>query len=408
MRMLLRPTPRRATLVGKVTDHNIASVPIPTKGRAVVLRDGKIPGFVCRIGQRVRAFELRIEGQRGAHIRIGDTVTMNAAQARQKALDYLGRHRKGEPLQLDYTASAAKQWPSIPRVLALWEDDIDNRSKSPHTRLAYRNAVKRLSDYVLDFPFGLLATNPQVMREEWELLQEWPAAAMQSMRVVRTLYKYARKRVARTLPDLDPCSDIKITSVEPNADRPVMTEAQMAAWWRQVQRLPNATHREAHTFAILSGLRRAEFTGLEWKNLDVAARKFKTKIKGGRIFELPLSRAMLRCLWRARKAGRGLPAGEQFVFPATRGDGHIFDLCADKLMSPHALRRSYASHGFTAVKSIEMIDGLLGHQISVRPVMRAYIRDEALFDERLRAQEIVSKHLIALLVPNPAERRGLM
>ena len=75
-------------------------------------------------------------------------------------------------------------------------------------------------------------------------------------------------------------------------------------------------------------------------------RRPKPKGGGGASIQLPLSGAMLRCLWRVRVAGRMLyPMQVQgWIFPATSMSGHVEEIKSRKIsIHGHALRRSYSN-----------------------------------------------------------------
>src|SRR5262249_13760172 len=134
------------------------------------------------------------------------------------------------------------------------------------------------------------------------------AMATAVARFVSTLFNFAcdRDRSLRALGN--PCS--AVSTVDPKRkDLPALSEADMPIWWETVQKISDEVHREAHLFCLLSALRRNSLVELRWKDLDLKRRCIRIgKPKGGedRAFDLILSRAMLRCLWRARCASRKL------------------------------------------------------------------------------------------------------
>src|SRR5205085_5516007 len=95
-----------------------------------------------------------------------------------------------------------------------------------------------------------------------------------------------------------PCSAVSTVDPKRN-DLPALAEADMPAWWRGVQEIPNEVQREALLFCLLSGLRRNSLVELQWKDLDLKRRCIRIgNPKGGqeRAFDLILSRPMIRCL----------------------------------------------------------------------------------------------------------------
>jgi integrase len=81
----------------------------------------------------------------------------------------------------------------------------------------------------------------------------------------------------------------------------------LGVWHAQLMRLPNPVRREFHLFMLLSGSRPDALSKARWEHLDLTRRALHVpKPKGGekRAFNIPLSREMIRCLWRVRRAAR--------------------------------------------------------------------------------------------------------
>ena len=80
---------------------------------------------------------------------------------------------------------------------------------------------------------------------------------------------------------------------------------------------------------LLTGLRRNEVASMRWGHIDVSNRCITIPSpKGGRAraFKAPLTRPMLRSLWRARNAGRIMceRQGKVWCFPSDRSaSGHV-------------------------------------------------------------------------------------
>jgi integrase len=94
------------------------------------------------------------------------------------------------------------------------------------------------------------------------------------------------------------------------------------------RKLPNLVRREFHLFTLFSAMRPDALTRARWEHLNVGKRVLCVPDpKGGkqRAFDLPLSQAVLRCLWRTRTAGRHLHGHEahEWIFPSAAPCGHI-------------------------------------------------------------------------------------
>jgi len=151
----------------------------------------------------------------------------------------------------------------------------------------------------------------------------------------------------------------------------------MPAWRDAVQEIPNEVQREALLFCLLSALRRNSLVELQWKDLDLNRRCIRIgKPKGGqeRAFDLILSRAMLRCLWRARRASRkqhGAHA-DTWVFASAVGHVRGDSLTRHGVLANHALRRAYATAATNAGVDEDTVGKLLNH--GGRSVTARYIR----------------------------------
>jgi integrase len=140
---------------------------------------------------------------------------------------------------------------------------------------------------------------------------------------------------------------------------------------------------------------------LEWSNLDLKRRCIRiANPKGGptRSFDLILSRAMIRCLWRARRIGRRLfPANAQrWVFAGPLGHIRGDSLTRDGLIAAnHDLRRTYASLGRAAGIPKDSIGRLLNHKGG--DVTDHYIRNSALGQLHAAEQQEISSAIIGAL-----------
>jgi integrase len=220
-------------------------------------------------------------------------------------------------------------------------------------------------------------------------------------RFVSVIFNFAKRR--NPLLPGNPVS--AVSTVDPKRhDLPILRAEDLPTWWQAVQELPREHHREAHLFALLSGLRRNTLVELEWKHLDVKRRVLrivKPKYGEERAFDLLLSRAMLRCLWRARQIGRRLfpKHAQRWVFAGpvghVRGDG----LTRDGVLANHALRRTYATIGRAAGVPKDSIRRLLNH--SGGDVTDHYIRASGLGRLHAAEQETISTAIVKAMGSPP-------
>jgi integrase len=247
-----------------------------------------------------------------------------------------------------------------------------------------------------------LGVDPTIMEGEIarirKLLRNKPrggqAMATAVARFVSTVFNFAKRR--NPLLPGNPVS--AVSTVDPRRkDLPILRAEDLPAWWAAVQEIPREHHREAHLFALLSGLRRNTLVALEWKHLDVKRRTIrivKPKYGEERAFDLLLSRAMLRCLWRARRVGRRLfpKHAERWVFAGPVGHVRGDSLTRDGVLANHALRRTYATIGRAAGVPKDSIRRLLNH--SGGDVTDHYIRDSGLGRLHAAEQESISGAIV--------------
>jgi integrase len=250
-----------------------------------------------------------------------------------------------------------------------------------------------------------LGVDPTIMEGEVarirKLLRNKPrggrAMATAVARFVSVVFNFAKRR--NPLLPGNPVS--AVSTVDPRRnDLPILKAEDLPGWWEAVCQLPREHHREAHLFALLSGLRRNTLVELEWKHLDVkrkVLRIVKPKYGEERAFDLLLSRAMLRCLWRTRQVGRRLfpKHAERWIFPGPVGHVRGDSLTRDGVLANHALRRTYATIGRAAGVPKDSIRRLLNH--SGGDVTDHYIRDSGLARLHAAEQETISAAIVGAL-----------
>lgn len=388
---------------GRLTDIYVESLTPRDGRRERIVRDGALPGFLIRVGPRKRTFELRIEKPPKMTRPLGHWPELRASDARRMAEDIWDKHQRGEPLDGGSKKGEDSIISTWPRFKARLVDD----QRSERTIGGYSDVFKRLSEGVKNRPLRELANDPTIMEREVERIRELlqnkkrggRAMATAAARFVSTLFNFACER-DRTLNSLgNPCS--AVSTVDPKRkDLPVLAEADMSEWWKEIQRLPNEVHREAHLFCLLSALRRNSLVDLRWNDLDLKRRCFRiAKPKGGedRAFDLILSEPMIRCLWRARRASRKLHKAnaETWVFASAIGHVRGDSLTREGVLANHALRRGYATAATNAGVDETTVGKLLNH--GGKSVTAHYIKTSHLGRMLAGAQEDISQHIVRAL-----------
>lgn len=380
-----------------VTDADIAKLTPKPGGAERTLRSFGVPGLMLRVGRRKRSWELRIERRPQVRKPLGEWPQVKVGMATDTARQMWERHRAGQPVD-----GPNKDEMTIALAWPLYEARLRDDGRSEQTLLAYGHSYQRLSDGIKNRPLRDLLNDRTLMADEVKRIRNklhnqkrgGQNAAAQSAVFVSALFGFMRDRDPTLLGD--PVSACQ-TTVPKRDDLPILGIDEMAGWWRDVQKIGNPVVREALLFGLLSGLRRASLETLEWKNLDLKRGCLRVTVaKGGheRAFDLILSRPMIRCLWRARQAGRRLysEAAGQWVF--TGEAGHLRGNRLTKLgvYANHALRRSYATTATHAGVDEATVGRLLNH--GGKSVTAGYIKTSHLGRMLAGAQTDISATIV--------------
>ena len=217
------------------------------------------------------------------------------------------------------------------------------------------------------------------------------------MRSLRAIYNHARK-IARSLPAENP-----VTAIDWNPEKrrdTALGAAELGRWMNDLSLIANPIRREFHLCLLISGSRPDALKRATIEHVDFRGRVLHVpKPKGGEVkaFDIPLSRAMIRCLVRVMRLGRVLyPAQAQdWLFPADSVNGHLVEHKEDrKTLNKwgNELRQTYRTVAQTTAIADLDIHLLMNH--SVPGVNAGYITRSKLLGDHLRhQQETISRKL---------------
>lgn len=386
------------TSARKLTDREVRALPFvtPESGKQQYkIRDTELKGFLVQIGHGAKSYRIETEVQELGQRRvikktIGRSDAISVRDARAKARELIGGYQTGSVSQVSNEVTLQRAWDRYE------ESHLRRQGRSPKTIKEYRRYIDdHLADWK-EIPLRELTENMDLVAERHDKLtrERGATSANHAMRTLRAVYRYARKRLDRSLPAEHPA-----TAVDFNPERRRNTGMgleELEDWGKQLLRLSNPVRREFHLFTLLSGSRPGALICAKWEDLDVKERKLHIpKPKGGedRAFDIPLSRAMLRSLWRVRKAGRMLHPDQAayWIFPDATQSGHISEYKEprDKLSKWGGdLRQTYRTVG-----QVIGIDGtdmhlLMNHKLS--GVNAGYITSAVMTDHLLEQQEKIS------------------
>jgi integrase len=409
-----------------LTDKAILALPFSQSGQRVV-RDTELSGFFVVIGKRTKTFmiqaDLRADGERhSVRLKVGEVGELSTREARAKAKTLLGSIADGvdprppkatEAQDGDPRTNEAKgPSASDPTLRVAWtryrDGHLKRKERSAGTIENFRDHVERLMADWLDQPLSVLGNDPSLVAQRHERITEenGPYIANGCMRSLRAIYNHARKS-ARSLPPENP-----VIAVDWNREKRRNTAlgvSDLGGWIDAAAKLENPVRREFHLFLLLSGSRPDAL-----KHARVGHVDFRTRIlhipkpKGGEVkaFDIPLSRAMIRCLVRVIRFGRALypTQSREWVFPADSDGGHLVEHKEDRQTLAkwgNDLRQTYRTVAqATGVADLD-IHLLMNHAIP--GVNAGYITRAKLLSDHLRQQQEMISHLIV----QAADRRRL-
>lgn len=391
----------------KLTNSFCRALPFAAKGQYQV-RDTATPGFMVVAGARKRTYTLQLDvtvlGSRKTIKRaIGDVLDFDASAARHEA------QRLAVEIRTDKTKQGGKR--KTITLRQAWEDyarRLETRvvagDRSRLTLEGYRDYMERGLANWLDISLREIGEAPNRVAERHEELTRMsgPIQANRTMTALRAVYAAALKRRLEVgLPPVSPTSAVE-WNIETRRSTG-MAPDELRLWAKQLQKLPNHVRREFHLFTPLSAMRPDALKKARWAEMNVERRILHVPFpKGGRrrAFDLPLSRAMLRSLWRVKKAGRVLHSRESrdWIFPAATPTGHLAEHKEKRNILSHFggdLRQTWRTAAQIAGLSEMDCSLLMNH--SLGSVNSGYITTAALRDHLRSCQEKVSRHITALL-----------
>ena len=401
-----------------LTDRSVAELPPPAEDRYLA-RDTELAGFFVQVGQRTKTFmvqgDLRIGGmRRSIRLKIGVAGRITTRKARAVAMEVLGRIARGEDPRdrPEKPEPVARVEPTLREAWARYrEAHMERKGRDARTIENYRDHVERLMADWQDRSLADLGNNPRLVIERHEAISKanGPYIANGCMRSFRAIYNHARKS-CRTLPPDNP-----VSALDWNAERrrdTAMGLKELTDWFTQAKMIDNPIRRELHLFSLLSGSRPGALKHARPEQIDFRRRTLHVpKPKGGehKAFDIPLSRAMCRCLVRARRLGQMLypSQAEEWVFPADSESGHLVEHKEDRATLAkwgNDLRQTYRTIGQIAGLADLDMHLLMNH--SLPGVNAGYITRAKLLSDHLRSQQEKLSELILSRACSPERPEG--
>ena len=429
----------------KLTKRTVDAVTAPAEGETWVW-DTEIKGFILRVrpsGRKVYAVRYRL-GTRQATYTIGTHGSPWAPDtAREKALWALDRVRNGEDPTTE--KRAAREVVTVNQLIEAYI--ADGPATKPNKRAStWTNDASNLRRHVAPLLGRKLAdsvTNGDAARAYRDIANGKTAAdvktGLRGRAIITGGEGVARRTrttaaamfawgIAHGLVKTNPFATVKLTAA-PTRER-FLSRQEAATFLGKLTEL-EASGVVASAFAdatrllLLTGARKTEILGLRWSEVDTERRSLRlpperTKA-GGTSGErrVVLSPAALTILARRMeerdaaaakaKAAGDTPRLSPYVFPSSRGEGHVIGLRrpfklameAAKLTDVriHDLRHSFASFAMADKQSLFMVGKLLGHASTRTTERYAHLADDPMQD----AVALIGKHLFPTVVEDGGE-----
>ena len=420
------------TRTEKLTNTTVARLAYAHQQQFYIVRDTEVGGFHIRVTATSKVYKYNCDvteaGKRVTRgFTIGTSAAMTADAARLEAEKLVIQRKQGVLPKLTISAlSPAKTGLTLGEAWVQFKDASIKEGKKPRTIAFYELVMRTHLKPWLDTPLKNI-TRSMVKELHGKISEKHRARANQVIVTGGAVYTFARADLEEAdLPLLSPWRGRKLfNKIKPRQTG--LAAASLPDWWCKVDRL-NAVLREANLLGILTGLRKENLIALRWDQVNIKYRYISIdpeSMKSGEPFKLPMSRAMVRCLWRARKGSRMLHElnSRTWVFASDRSrSGHISNTKnvqswtrADgtKLkkvrveQSAHALRHSWRDFANEA-RVWPIHSKVLMHHAVGSDVHSEYLTLGNMFDDLRTSQETVSSFIVKNIAPAEEARRGLM
>lgn len=397
-----------------LTDKNVIGLPFTPTGQYRA-RDTDLSGFFVLIGSRTKSFmiqaDLRIEGVRHSiRMKVAEVGELSARDARAKAKILLGKIASGEDprpprVQPVFVPDISTAVPTLREAWTRFRvSHLERKGRSKATLRLYRDHMERLFADWLDWPLSTIGDQPLLLTDRHDKISRdnGPAIANGAMRTFRAVYNHARK-TCRALPPENPALAVD-WNPEKRKDT-AMGVVDLPAWFEQLARIPNPIRREYHFLMLLSGCRPEALKNVRVADLNLRERLMHIRSpKGGteKAFDIPLSRAMLECIFRLRRIGPVIypQSGRDWLFPSDSPSGHMEEHKEKRTTLSHwgnDLRQTYRTLGQAAEISEVDMHLLMNH--ALLGVNSGYITRSKLMRDHLRsAQEKLSTFVLGGIV----------
>jgi integrase len=415
------------TLRARITKRTVDRMEPPDQGEAR-LWDTEIKGFMVRLyptGRKVYALKCRVGRAQRVHT-IGEHGSpWTPDEARKAALEALARARRGEDPNAE--RKAAKTSLTVSELLerylsegpatkpakraSSWVSDASNLNRHIRPligakvtdRVTKAEAARAIRDIMDRKTLADVRTGPRGRAR----VTGGAGAARRTRTVAAAMFAWG---IEHGLCKTNPFAGIAL-SAPPVRER-FLTKEEAIGFVDAIARLESSgaisnSFADALRLLLLTGARKIEILGLRWKEVDFERRivtlppeRSKAGGKTG-ARRIHLSPPALEILDRRRNrlnTERAIRSG--FVFPGSRGEGHIIGLrkvfqrvCSEAKVSNtriHDLRHTFASFAVADGASLFLVGKLLGHSSARTTERYAHLAGDPLQE----AVTSISQHIV--------------
>jgi integrase/recombinase XerD len=251
------------------------------------------------------------------------------------------------------------------------------RGLADNTLVAYARDLAALASFAGERGLGVLQLAPKDLADFSGALRGRglsPRSQARHVFAVRAFYGFALRE---GMVERDPTENLRAPRAFRGLPR-YLTPAQVEALLKAPDPKTSVGLRDRAVLEVLyaTGLRASELTGLELAGLDLELGLVRVLGKGGKERLVPLGREARR--WVARYLEKVRPAmvAEQpsgLVFPSPRGGRltamglwgivrrHAVKAGVERILTPHVLRHSFATHLLERGADLRALQAMLGH-----------------------------------------------
>lgn len=370
----------------------VALEKLPVTGVEYIVRSAEHKGLRCRVyatGAKVIEVVRKPTGKPNqVRVKIGelDGLTIKAIEKKYTKINTElqdGKNPNAERKAEKETAEATNV-----TLSAAFKRFKANSDLAPATLTAYTNAVENHLKTWKNEPLSAI-TGATVRAKHKEISKTGKIAANNAMRAFRAIYNYMYDELEdeNENPILPPCPTRKLTTKGKRVGWNKETRKQgqvepedLKTWWKATNKIASTITaasgkqvqfykggdgelaRDYLQFVILTGLRRREASGLQWKNINLKSKTFTvTETKSGKPLKLPLSDYLVDMLTRRKKL-KECKAGPFPINEVKRFVSKVREISGLEF-TVHDLRRSFIGYASDCNLGVLTIKALVNHSV---------------------------------------------